>query len=121
MTRRLVVAAGLAGTLMLVPRPVSVQAPAVSIYLTSWVLANAILVTDLAAQDVIVREDGTPREVLSVTPTDPLAIILLLDVSPSLKYSSDMGELTGILAKKLRPADRMSVWHFGPEVVPGPR
>ena len=49
---------------------------------TSLVDKKGAPVTEVAVADVVVREDGVAREILSVTPaTDPMRVALLVDNS----------------------------------------
>ncbi|MEO5821664.1 MAG: hypothetical protein ABIT71_14275 [Vicinamibacteraceae bacterium] len=55
---------------------------------TSLVDKKGVPVTTVTAADVVVREDGVAREVLSVTPaTDPMRVALLIDNSQSATQS----------------------------------
>jgi hypothetical protein len=82
----LAIAAGLAASVDAQSRPRKIFA--------SLVDKKGVAVTTVAAADVVVREDGVAREVLSVEPAkDPMRVVLLVDnsqaASTSIQYFRD--------------------------------
>jgi VWFA-related protein len=81
--------------------PAAAQARERVLYVTATDEKGA-LVTELAASDLVVREDGVAREVLRVTPaTDPMQIALLVDNSAAaISHITNFREgLTAFLAR----------------------
>jgi len=63
--------------------------------------------------DFDLRDNGEGREVLEAVTNLPLSIVLLVDVSSSLKHLNDISSLPADIKRALGPDDRLSVGRFG--------
>src|SRR3954471_13036586 len=96
---------GLAITVLLVTHPITIRAQADDrVIYTSVVNKDGEPVLDLSIKDFTVREDGQPREILSVArDTDPLQIALLVDNSAVMRNQlSDLRRALGAFVDATR-------------------
>ena len=85
----------------------------IAIYVTVVGDGNA-LITNLAAEDFEVRDDGQPRKITQFEKGSlPITMAAMLDDSPSLRQSQPSPRAAiAALVKKLRPADRATIGFF---------
>jgi VWFA-related protein len=80
-------------------------------------------VKDIALGEILIREDGVDREVISVAPaTDPLYVALLVDTTPAAEpYIQDIRRALTAFVQQIGAAStdaRISVTEFGQAAVP---
>jgi VWFA-related protein len=78
------------------------------------VLQDGQLITDLTAQDFVIREDDKPQPIVYFgREKEPLSLLLLLDVSGSMrKYVEQVASVARQSLRFLRPKDRVAVMVF---------
>lgn len=82
---------------------------------------KARFVGDLAKQDLSVKEDGTPQEIISFSRDDvPVAVGLLVDNSQSMmNKSAEVAAAAKAFVRASNPGDDMFVLHFNEELTYG--
>lgn len=78
------------------------------------VIQDGALITDLTAQDFIIREDDRPQPIVYFgREKEPLSLLLLLDVSGSMrKYVEQVASVARQSLRYLRPKDRVALMVF---------
>jgi len=117
----------IAGGLLLVPgfNPVAGarQAQEKQIIVTVMNLKTGNPVTGVTAPALVIKEDGTEREIVKVEPaTSPVAVVLLADTTSTFKNNEKelrdaaSGFITAFMAKNAGSA--VALWQFGGAVQP---
>jgi VWFA-related protein len=80
-------------------------------------------VKDIGLGDILIREDGTDREVISISPAkDPLYVALLVDTTPAAEpYIQDIRRSLTAFVQQIAAASsdaRISVTEFGQAAIP---
>ncbi len=85
-----------------------------SVRIDAQVLQGADLVTDLTAKDFVILEEGKPQPIVYFgRESEPLALILLLDISGSMR--NNIEQVASVARQSLsflRPGDRVAVMPF---------
>lgn len=78
------------------------------------VIQDGVLITDLTAQDFVIREDDRPQPIVYFgREKEPLSLLLLFDVSGSMrKYVEQVASVARQSLRFLRPKDRVAVMVF---------
>ena len=78
------------------------------------VLQDGQLITDLTAQDFVIREDDKPQPIVYFgREKEPLSLLLLFDVSGSMrKFVEQVANVARQSLRFLRPKDRVAVMVF---------